>query len=76
MTSFFFTLLVTFLNPKPVLLLSMIDSAKIIGLPRMKTMDKIFATKVWFGTFDDDFRYKTYSRMKFLHDYITPGKDS
>jgi hypothetical protein len=75
-SSLFFTLLVALINPKPILLQSIIDSAKIIGLPRLKTMDKIFSTKVWVGTFEDDVRYKTYSRMKFLNDYIRQGKDS
>ena len=54
----------------------MIDSARIIGLPRFKTMDRLFAAKVWIGTFDDETAYLSYSRKKFLIDYMNSREES
>jgi hypothetical protein len=68
--SLLLTLLISEINPSPILLQSLIDAYRIIGLPRLRTMDKLFAAKVWIGTFGDEAQYFSYSRKKFLIGYI------
>ena len=58
------------LRPEPFLVQSMIDAAKIIGLPRLKTMDQIFAKAICIDEVQGEMRYVTYSRKDFLKSYI------
>jgi hypothetical protein len=57
-------------NPKPFLVQSMIDTAKIIGLPRLKTMDKFFAKAICIDEIQGEMAYIIYSRKDFLKNYI------
>ena len=62
--------------PESFVLQSAIDSARIIGLPRLRTMDKLFTKIVWIGEFEDEIGRIPYSRLNFLNDYINFRKDS
>ena len=68
----FSILLVCFISikPEPFLLQSMIDAAKIIGLPRLKTMDQFFAKAICIDEVQGEMTYVTYSRKDFLKSYI------
>lgn len=57
-------------NPEPFLVQSMIDSAKIIGLPRLKTLDKFFAKAICIDEIQGEMAYTIYSRKDFLKNYI------
>lgn len=57
-------------NPQPFLLQSTIDAAKMIGLPRMKTMDSIFAKAVLIDELHGEVVLTSYSRLEFLKNYI------
>ena len=63
-------LMLSIINPKPFLLQSMIDISKIIGLPRLKTMDKFFAKAICIDEVRGDMAYIIYSRKDFLKNYI------
>lgn len=69
-------LMIWVIEPEPFLLQSTIDSAKILGLPRLKTMDKLIAKTRWAGDFQDGVVYVTYSRIDFLKKYVKSKKDS
>ena len=58
------------INPEPFLLQSMIDAAKIIGLPRFKTMDRFFAKAVCIDEVQGQIGFIIYSRKDFLKNYI------
>ena len=58
------------IRPEPFLLQSMIDTAKIIGLPRLKTMDKFFAKRIYIDEVQGEMTYIIYSRKDFLKNYI------
>ena len=58
------------INPEPFLVQSMIDSAKIIGLPRLKTMDKFFSKATCVDEIRGEMGYIIYSRKDFLKNYI------
>ena len=58
------------ITPEPLLVQSMIDSAKIIGLPRLKTMDKFFAKSICIDEIQGEMAYIIYSRKDFLKNYI------
>ena len=58
------------IKPEPFLLQSMIDASKIIGLPRLKTMDQFFAKAVWVDEIQGEMKYVIYSRKDFLKNYI------
>jgi hypothetical protein len=58
------------IKPEPFLLQSMIDTAKIIGLPRLKTMDRFFAKRICIDEVQDEMAYIIYSRKDFLKNYI------
>ena len=58
------------IQPEPFLLQSMIDAAKILGLPRLKTMDQFFAKKICVDEVKGEMTYVTYSRKDFLKDYF------
>jgi len=58
------------INPEPFLLQSMIDAAKIIGLPRFKTMDQFFAKAIYTDEIRGEMTYIIYSRKDFLKNYI------
>lgn len=58
------------LNPQPFLLQSTIDAAKMIGLPRMKTMDSFFAKKIYVDELRGEMALTSYSRLDFLKSYI------
>ncbi|QWD11441.1 hypothetical protein G6689_02335 [Polynucleobacter paneuropaeus] len=75
-TSALLVLLLWVINPEPFLVQSMIDSAKILGLPRLKTMDKLLAKTKWGGDFQDEIAYATYSRIEFLQKYVKSRKGS
>jgi hypothetical protein len=64
------TLILSITNPQPFLLQSMIDAAKIIGLPRLKTMDQFFAKAICIDEVQGEMTYVTYSRKDFLKSYI------
>lgn len=63
-------LMLSFTNPQPFLLQSIIDSAKIIGLPRLKAMDKFFAKAICIDEIHGEIAYIIYSRKDFLKSYI------
>ena len=65
-----FALILAATSPAPLLLQSTIDIAKIIGLPRLKTMDKTFATAVCINEIEQEFIYVAYSRMNFIKRYM------
>ncbi len=58
------------MKPEPFLLQSMIDTAKIIGLPRLKTMDQFFAKAIYTDEIRGELTYIIYSRKDFLKNYI------
>jgi len=58
------------IKPEPFLVQSMIDTAKIIGLPRLKTMDRFFAKAVCIDEVQGQMQFITYSRKDFLKNYI------
>ena len=63
-------LILATVNPSPFLVQSTIDVARIIGLPRLKTMDKALATAVCINEIEQEFVYMTYSRMNFIKRYM------
>lgn len=67
---------VSSIQPESFVIQSAIDSAKIIGLPRLRTMDRLFAKNIWIGELEDEIKRIPYSRLKFLKDYINLKKDS
>jgi hypothetical protein len=58
------------IKPEPFLVQSMIDAAKIIGLPRLKTMDRFFAKAICIDEVQGQMTYIIYSRKDFLKNYI------
>jgi hypothetical protein len=58
------------LRPDPFLLQSMIDASKIIGLPRLKTMDRFFSKAICIDEVRGEMAYIIYSRKDFLKNYI------
>jgi len=64
------TLILSIASPQPFLLQSSIDAARIIGLPRLKTMDKFFAKAICIDEVRGDIAYIVYSRKDFLKNYI------
>lgn len=64
------SLLIAASNPNPILLQSMIDSAKIIGLPRLRLMDRSFSRFSWKDEFTSQMIYTIYSRKDFLNNYF------
>jgi hypothetical protein len=62
-------------NPEPFLMQSVIDTAKIIGLPRLKTMDHFFAKAIYIDELHSEIRYTAYSRLDFLKSYIKLGSN-
>ena len=65
-----FVICLVVMKPEPFLVQSMIDSAKIIGLPRLKTMDRFFAKAIYTDEIRGEMTYTTYSRKDFLKNYI------
>ena len=63
-------LMLSIANPEPFLLQSSIDAARIIGLPRLKTMDKFFTKAICIDEVRGDMTYIIYSRKDFLKNYI------
>jgi len=57
-------------RPEPFLLQTMIDTAKVIGLPRLKTMDQFFAKAICVDEIKGEMAYVIYSRKDFLKQYI------
>lgn len=53
-----------------ILLQGLVDAAKIIGLPHLKTMDKAFAKANFVGAFQDEVALVAYSRKEFIKNYI------
>jgi hypothetical protein len=62
--------LISFSHPKPLLLQGLIDAAKIIGLPRLKTMDKVFGRTVFVGELQTEVVRLVYSRKEFIQGYV------
>jgi len=58
------------IKPEPFLLQSMIDASKIIGLPRLKTIDLFFAKTIWIDEIQGEMKHTIYSRKDFLKNYI------
>ena len=70
----FSTLLVLVLsasNPQPFLVQSAIDAARIIGLPRLKTMDKYFTKTIFINEIEAGPLFLVRSRLDFLKHYMT-----
>ena len=63
-------LMLAIVNPEPFLLQSSIDVAKIIGLPRLKTMDRFFAKAICIDEIRGEMTFMIYSRKDFLKNYI------
>jgi hypothetical protein len=63
-------LMLSIINPEPFLLQSLIDTSKIIGLPRLKTMDHFFAKAICIDEVRGDVAHIIYSRKDFLKNYI------
>lgn len=70
MMAFTFALLTALVNPQPFFVQGVIDSAKIIGLPRLKTMDRVFAKKLYVGEFQHEEILVAYSRKEFIEQYV------
>lgn len=58
------------MNPEPLLLQSTIDIARIIGLPRLKTMDKYLNRTVYINEMETRSVYLVDSRLDFLKHYL------
>lgn len=58
------------INPRPFLVQSVIDSAKLIGLPRLKTMDHLFAKTIFIDELESKQVLASYSRKEFIRRYI------
>jgi hypothetical protein len=58
-------------NPQPLLVNSAIDVARIIGLPRLKTMDKYLAKKVFINEMETSYVFLIQTRQDFLKHYLT-----
>ena len=58
-------------NPQPLLVNSAIDVARIIGLPRLKAMDKYLAKKVFINEMETGSVFLIRSRQDFLKNYLT-----
>jgi len=70
----FSTLLVLALStnsPQPFLLQSAIDAARIIGLPRLKTMDKYLTKTIFINEMETGSAFLVRSRLDFLKHYMT-----
>lgn len=68
--SSFLILMISAIKPDPFLVQATIDLAKVVGLPRFKTMDRFFALPVCVNEVEQEFIYITYSRIKFVKRYI------
>jgi len=70
MISTLLALVLSIINPQPFLLQSSIDAARIIGLPRLKTMDKHLTRHVFINEMETGSIYLVHSRLDFLKHYI------
>ena len=57
-------------NPQPFLLQSAIDASRIIGLPRLKTMDKYLTRIVFINEMESESMFLVRSRQDFLKHYL------
>jgi hypothetical protein len=58
-------------NPQPLLVKSAIDVARIIGLPRLKTMDKYLVKTIFINEMETGSVFLIRSRQDFLKNYLT-----
>ena len=58
-------------NPQPFLLQSAIDTARIIGLPKLKTMDKYLTKTIFINEMETGSMFLVRSRQDFLKHYLT-----
>ena len=58
-------------NPQPFVVQSAIDVARIIGLPRLKTMDKYLTKTIFINEMETGSAFQVHSRLNFLKHYIT-----
>jgi hypothetical protein len=68
--STYLALILSVMNPEPLLLQSTIDIARIIGLPRLKTMDKYLNRTVYINEMETRSVYLVDSRLDFLKHYL------
>lgn len=65
-----FTSILSIINPSPFLLQSLIDSARFIGLPRLKTMDRLFVKNFYTNVLEEDKTVAINPRKEFIKNYI------
>lgn len=70
MMAFSFALFAALTHPQPFLVQGVIDSAKIIGLPRLKTMDRVFAKRLYVGEFQHEEILVAHSRKEFIKQFV------
>ena len=63
-------LILSITNPQPFLVQSAIDASRIIGLPRLKIMDKYLTKPIFINEMETGSAYLVYSRLDFLKHYL------
>jgi len=64
-------LMLSISNPQPLLVKSAIDVARIIGLPRLKTMDKYLTKTIFVNEMETGSAFLIRPRQDFLKNYLT-----
>jgi hypothetical protein len=64
-------LMLSISNPQPLLVKSAIDTARIIGLPKLKTMDKYLTKTIFINEMETGSAFLVRSRLDFLKHYMT-----
>ncbi len=59
-------------SPTPIVQ-AVIDSARIIGLPRMKDMDKAINKTIYVNEFQNGVAYSIHPRKVFIKNYVSGG---
>ncbi len=59
-------------SPTPIVQ-AVIDSARIIGLPRMKDMDKAMNKTIYINEFQSGVAYSVHPRKLFIKNYVSGG---
>jgi len=68
--SLLIAMLLSVMTPEPILLRSAVDIARIIGLPRMKTLDKHVMKTVYVNEMDSSQIYQAHTRREFFYNYF------
>lgn len=63
-------MLLSVISPESILLRSAIDIARIIGLPRMKTLDQHVLKIVYLNEVDSSQIYQAHTRREFFNNYF------